>query len=67
MADRSLATYPQWEQKLLPKSFSTPFLCTHGKYISRTGRTAGIYKKYLSAMEKEYNWWMEGESNYKTW
>ncbi len=21
-----------------------------------------VYKKYLSAMQKEYNWWMEGES-----
>ncbi len=22
-----------------------------------------VYKKYLSAMQKEYNWWMEGEAN----
>ena len=25
----------------------------------------GIYKKYFSAMEKEYNWWMEGENTIK--
>ena len=26
-----------------------------------------IYKKYYSALQKEYNWWMQGETDLKKW